>query len=75
MNESLNVVELGHDYESLSRIVNQENSQATTQYALFPLPPSSALVGISLEPETEAKKMARVAKESMRVISGECREQ
>jgi len=53
----------------------ERNSQATTQYALFPLPPSSALVGISLEPETEAKKMARVAKESMRVISGGCKEQ
>lgn len=39
-------------------------SQATTQYALFPLPPSSALVGISLGPETVAKKMA---KESMRI--------
>jgi len=47
------------------------------QYALFPLPPSSALVGISLGPETvEAKKTAAgVAKESMRVISGECKEQ
>jgi len=33
------------------------------------------LVGISLEPETEAKKMARVAKESMREISGGCEEQ
>ena len=62
-------------HESLSRIVNEENSQATTQYALFPLPPSSALVGISLGPETEAKKMAKVAKESMRVVSGECKEQ
>ena len=62
-------------HESLSRIVNEENSQATTQYALFPLPPSSALVGISLGPETEVKKMARVAKESMRVVSGECKEQ
>ena len=61
-------------HESLSRIVNEENSQATTQYALFPLPPSSALVGMSLGPETEATKMARVAKESMRVVSGECKE-
>jgi len=44
-------------------------TQATTQYALFPLPPSSALVGISVGPETE-EKMERVAKESMR-LSGE----
>ena len=56
-------------------ITPKRNSQATTQYALFPLPPSSALVGISLEPEIEAKKMARVAKESMRVIWGECEDQ
>ncbi|KIK03648.1 hypothetical protein K443DRAFT_94826, partial [Laccaria amethystina LaAM-08-1] len=43
-----------------------EYTQATTQYALFPLPPSSALVGISVGPETE-KKTERVAKESMRL--------
>lgn len=35
---------------------------------MFPLPPSSALVGISLGPETAAKKMERVAKESMRIV-------